>query len=224
MSAAWDLAGLGRRVEQLQHDGHRLLGICGAPGSGKSTLAAALAESLPASMAAGRGPDARPVVLSMDGFHLSNRQLERLGRRQRKGAPHTFDVEGFISLLQRLAVQKPETGPVYAPVFHREFEESIAAETAVEPGTPLVIVEGNYLLLDTPPWHRIRVLLPRIWFLRPEEGLRRDRLIQRHIDHGDSPERARARGLGSDEDNARLVATTAGRADLVIGPRGLPDP
>jgi pantothenate kinase len=181
-----------------------LLGICGAPGAGKSTLAHALVDAL--------GEAA--VYVGMDGFHLAQVELERLGRTQRKGAPDTFDAAGYVDLLRRLKERAPEV--VYAPQFRREIEEPIACAVPVPPETPLVITEGNYLLLPDPPWNRVRDLLDEVWFLAPDEDLRRQRLIDRHMAYGRSLEAARERTFGSDEANAQRVNVTAQSSDFVL--------
>ncbi|GGI73747.1 nucleoside/nucleotide kinase family protein [Saccharopolyspora subtropica] len=192
---AWALARSGQR---------RILGIAGAPGAGKGTVAERLLREL---------GDAA-VLVPMDGFHLANAQLRRLGRADRKGAPDTFDAAGYVALLRRIRAGGPET--VYAPEFHREVEESYAAAIAVEPGVPLVITEGNYLLLDEPPWSQVRELLDEAWFLAPDDDVRVQRLIARHVRYGRSPEEAAEWVYRSDERNAALVAPTRARADLVV--------
>ena len=182
----------------------RILGIAGAPGAGKSTVAAAIVRSL--------APDA--VLVPMDGFHLANSQLERLGMRGRKGAIDTFDAAGFVALLRRL--KAPDGDTVYAPEFHREIEEAIAGAIAVAPEVPLVVTEGNYLLSDEMPWSRLRSLIDETWFLDPGEEVRLQRLIARHVAFGKSPEAARAWALGSDQRNAEMIAATRASADLLI--------
>ena len=110
------LADLVTRARALMVPGERrILGLIGAPGAGKSTLCAALAGAL--------GDDA--AVVGMDGFHLANAELERLGRRQRKGAPDTFDADGYAALLERL--RQPVGQTIYAPIFNRDLEESIGS-------------------------------------------------------------------------------------------------
>ena len=184
--------------------GRRLLGITGAPGSGKSTLAAALADAL--------GERAR--VVGMDGFHLAQTELVRLGRQDRKGAPDTFDALGFVALLTRLRENLDEV--VYAPRFDRGLEEPIGGAVAIGQDVPLVIVEGNYLLVGDGAWGGVRPLLDRCWFLDPGEQSRRARLIARHRAYGRSPASAREYALGSDERNARLIAVWRSRADLIV--------
>lgn len=184
-----------------------LLGLTGSPGAGKSTYAAALVAALTAS--------GRPAVLvPMDGFHLHDAELDRLGRRDRKGAPDTFDVAGYVALLRRL--HEETTHPVYAPEFVREREESVAGAIAVLPEHVVVVTEGNYLLHGAVGWQHVRPLLDAVWFLRPTESLRLARLVARHESHGRSPADALAWATGSDQANADLVAATAARADRVI--------
>jgi pantothenate kinase len=149
----------------------------------------------------------------MDGFHLSQAELVRLGRRDRMGAPDTFDATGFAALLKRLHGDEPV---VYAPEFRREIEEPIAGAIAVARGTPLVVVEGNYLLLGEGDWALVRPLLDEAWYVETDEELRVQRLIQRHIQFGKTPEYARAWVERSDERNAALVATTAPTADVLV--------
>lgn len=200
-----DLDDLVRRAEALASaDGRRVLGIVGAPGAGKSTLAKVLVERL----------GSRACYVPMDGFHLANAELVRLGRRQRKGAPDTFDAAGYVALLRRL--RDPVESVVYAPTFRRDLEEPIAGAIAVPRKVPLVVTEGNYLLLDTPPWSLVRELLDEAWYLDLPESERHARLIRRHQDYGKSPDEARAWALGSDQANAELVAASRERADLVL--------
>ncbi|MBP2322029.1 pantothenate kinase [Kibdelosporangium banguiense] len=192
------------RARALATDKRGMLGICGAPGAGKSTLAARLVEAL--------GDEA--VYVGMDGFHLAQVELERLGRTERKGALDTFDGAGYVNLLRRLRDQTDEV--VYAPEFRREIEEPVACAVPVFQTTRLVVTEGNYLLVPDGPWGMVRDLLDEIWFLRPGEDERHRRLIARHEEFGRSPDEARDRALGSDERNATVINATAGRADLVL--------
>jgi pantothenate kinase len=182
----------------------RILGITGAPGAGKSTLAAKLVGAL----------DGRAVVVGMDGFHFANSELARLGRAERKGAPDTFDAAGYVALLRRLRAAGPDT--VYAPQFRREIEEPVGSAVPVPAEVPLVVTEGNYLLLDTAPWHEVRSLLDEVWFLRPNEEQRMRRLVARHQAYGRSLAAANERASGSDQRNAEAVAATAARADRII--------
>ena len=184
----------------------RILGVTGAPGAGKSTVAAHLVRAL--------GPELA-VLVPMDGFHLADVVLQGLGRRDRKGAHDTFDDAGYAALVGRLHAAEPEE-TVYAPEFRREIEEPIGSAIPVDPRVPLVVTEGNYLLLESGAWPRARALMDEVWYLTVEEEVRRSRLVSRHEAFGKSPEAARAWALGTDERNAELIATTAGRADAVL--------
>jgi pantothenate kinase len=197
------------RAEKLAAaGGRRILGITGAPGAGKSTVAETIAAHL--------GEAAR--LVPMDGFHLCQAELVRLGRRDRMGAPDTFDAAGYAALLRRL--RDPTEAVVYAPEFRREIEEPIAGAIAVPHDVPLVITEGNYLLL----WAQVRPLLDEAWYVETDEALRIERLIARHIEFGKSAEFAREWVLGSDQRNAQLIAPTREKADAVVRlrPRAAP--
>ncbi|MEU9233700.1 nucleoside/nucleotide kinase family protein [Streptomyces subrutilus] len=195
----------GRAAALAAGGGRRILGIAGPPGAGKSALAARLAEAL--------GPRTA-VVVPMDGFHLAQAELVRLGLADRKGAPETFDAAGYVSLLRRL--RGPERGTVYATAFDRSLEEPVAGSIPVAPAVPLVITEGNYLLHDAGEWASVRPLLDEAWYLAPDEDLRVRRLVDRHVRHGKDPAHARGWVARSDEPNARVVAAGRHRADLVL--------
>lgn len=198
------------RIAELLRDGRRkVLGLVGAPGAGKSTLALALQQAFPGIS----------QVVPMDGFHLANVELQRLGRAGRKGAPDTFDSAGYVALLARLRETAPQD-IVYAPEFRREIEEPIAGAIAVLPETRLVITEGNYLLLDDGGWQHVAPLLDDVWYVDIDDALRTDRLTRRHEQFGRSRQDAVDWVSGTDEPNARLVAATRSRARLVFGWNG----
>ncbi|MBM9618571.1 nucleoside/nucleotide kinase family protein [Streptomyces zhihengii] len=191
--------------------GRRILGVTGAPGAGKSTFAGHLVAALNAASPA--GPLA--VLVPMDGFHLAGRELERLGRAGRKGAPDTFDAAGYAALLTRLRAPEADT-TVWAPDFDRAVEEPVAGSLPVDPGVPLVVTEGNYLLHDGGHWARVRPLLDEVWYLEADPAVRVRRLVDRHVRFGKDRGDAERWVRGSDERNARLVARDRDRADLVI--------
>ena len=198
------------RARSLVRDGRRaILGIAGGPGAGKSTLAERLVRELN-----GTG---EPWVahVPMDGFHLADAELDRLGRRDRKGAPDTFDAAGYAALLRRLR-EDAYDDVVYAPGFERVLEQPVAGAIPVPPAARLVVTEGNYLLLDTGAWARVGPQLDEVWFCALDERERVRRLVARHEEFGKSHEEAVAWVRRSDEANAELVATTRERADLVV--------
>ena len=183
----------------------QIIGITGAPGTGKSTFASGLADAL------GRE---RSIVVPMDGFHLANKIIDGTALRDRKGAIDTFDVGGYVSLLQRL--RSRDEPMVYAPSYRRGLEEPIAASIAVPEDIDFVITEGNYLLSTEPSWRRIRSLVDEIWFVETPHQLRVDRLIARHVAFGMGEEAATAWATGPDETNARYVESTKQLADRHI--------
>lgn len=194
------------RLDALMRGGGRkILGIVGPPGGGKSTLAQALLDLL----------GGAAVAVPMDGYHLANVELARLGRASRKGAEDTFDSAGYVALLRRLRTQ-PAGEVVYAPEFRREIEEPIANAIPVFPDTPLVITEGNYLLLDHGHWRGVRALLDEVWFVDIDHEIRRERLIERHMRYGRSLSEARDWVANTDEPNAVRIEATKPRADVVF--------
>jgi len=191
------------RARQLVASGERrVLGLAGTPGAGKSTVSDALLTAL--------GSDA--VLVGMDGFHLANEELVRLGRRERKGAPDTFDVEGYIALLDRIRAGHA----VYAPRFDRDLEESIGSAVLVPADVPLVITEGNYLLHDAFGWDAVASRLDEVWFLDIEAHLRRERLVARRLSHDHPYDEAVAWVREVDERNAAVVERGRHRADLIV--------
>jgi pantothenate kinase len=201
---------LARDAIALAGDSSRaILGIAGCPGAGKSTFV----EELLVRIRAVVGDDWVAHV-PMDGFHLADAQLDRIGARNCKGAPETFDAAGYAHLLDR--VRRERDDPIYVPGFDRVLEQPLAAALVVLPSARLVVTEGNYLLLDDPQWERARRAMDAVWFVASEEATRVERLVARHIEFGKAPADARAWVATTDQRNSDLVAGTAGRADRVI--------
>ena len=205
VTASIPAAFLSRIDALLAGGGRRLLGLVGAPGAGKSTLAQALLEAYVGVA----------QIVPMDGYHLANVELARLGRAGRKGAPDTFDADGYVALLRRLRAQRDDE-IVYAPEFRREIEEPIAGAIAVLPSTRLVIAEGNYLLMDEGPWAQVAALLDDSWYVDIDPGLRQQRLVARHVQFGRSAGAAADWVQHTDEPNARRIEATRGRARVVF--------
>lgn len=189
-----------------------VIGVAGAPGAGKTTLVESLVSELNKGV-----PDPEHQQFAhvpMDGFHLSDQELTRLGLLGRKGAPETFDVHGYAATLHRL--RTPRAAVVYAPGFERTIEQPIAGVIPVCPSATTVLTEGNYLLLDRPEWQQVRDQCTEIWYCEQEDELRIQRLIQRHIHFGKTRADAEAWVHTVDEKNAQLIRSTRGKADLVV--------
>jgi pantothenate kinase len=194
------------RARALVSDGRRAVhGIAGAPGAGKTTLAEELVKAIGTPWA-GHVP--------MDGFHLADVELDRLGLRDRKGAPDTFDALGYAGLLRRL--REDEDDVIYAPGFERTLEQPIAGAIPVFGDTRLIVSEGNYLLIDEGRWAKVRPLMNEVWYvdLDAEERLRR--LVERHIRFGKDESAAVVWATGTDERNAMVIMATRDRADLIV--------
>ncbi|MGV0794438.1 nucleoside/nucleotide kinase family protein [Mycolicibacterium sp. XJ1819] len=191
-------------VEALLHREHRVvLGITGPLGAGKTSLAAAVAATVDGA-----------VQVPMDGFHLADVELARLGLLDRKGAIETFDAYGYLAVLQRIRAQPPHT--VYAPGFDRVIEQPVAGSIPVAPYARFVVTEGNYLLDDDEPWPSARELLDEVWFVDVDPEQRRRRLIARHVEFGKSPEAAQAWVRAVDDPNAARIERVRHKADLIL--------
>lgn len=195
-----DLADLIR--QRATGQGRFITALAGPPGAGKSTLAEAVVAAL------GRG--AR--VVPMDGFHLDNQVLDTRGLRSRKGCPESFDALGFVHLIRRLRAEDE----VVIPVFDRGLDLARAGGDVVGPGDKILIVEGNYLLLDAAPWNEARPLYDLTVALDVPEAELERRLIRRWLDHGHDAAAAEARALSNDIPNARRVLRDSVAAEIVI--------
>jgi pantothenate kinase len=191
---------LARAAELAAGPGRKILGITGPPGAGKSTLAELLVAEL--------GPH-RAALAPLDGFHIGDALLVEAGKRDRKGAPDTFDQAGYAAALARL---RQADHVVYLPKFERHREDSTAAAIAVPPDVPLIVTEGNYLLV----WPEVHDQLDQTWFLDVPTAERQERLVRRRIDLGADEALARYWAIGSDETNARTIAASRELADLVL--------
>jgi pantothenate kinase len=202
-----DAAVLARTIRDRAAKAERfMVAIAGAPASGKSTLSADLRAELER-----LGETA--VVVPMDGFHFDDAILNARGHRPRKGAPFTFDVRGFESLLKRIKAREPE---IAIAVFDRSMELSRAAADIVDEKARFVLVEGNYLLLNQPPWDRLRGLFDlSIYLSVPIEELER-RLVKRWLDHGFDMDYATNWIAGNDIHNIREVIANSSKADLTL--------
>ncbi|BBA97187.1 hypothetical protein RVR_2815 [Actinacidiphila reveromycinica] len=191
-----------------------LLGLAGPPAAGKSTLARRLVDGVNDRLGAETA-----AYVPLDGFHLSNAQLDRLGLRGRKGAPETFDVDGYLHLLRRLRAT-PRERPVYAPAFDRRLEEPVAAGLVVPVAARLVVTEGNYLADDQAGWCEVRDLLDGLWYVDTPRTLRERRLLDRHVSGGRSQEEAVAFIGDSERPNARRAESGRVHCSRVVAAEG----
>ena len=207
MTTLRSIAEVAAAVAALAADGRRtVVGIAGSPGAGKSTVAAELVGVLPGA-----------VLLPMDGFHLPQSRLVELGRRDRMGAPDTFDVDAYVATLAALRPAFGNSGVAVAvPGFDRAIEEPVPGAVTVTPEFPIVVTEGNYLLLGDGGWERVAPLLDAVFFVTVDRDIRLSRLIARHEEFGKSPADAAAWATGPDERNAVLVEASAPAATHTI--------
>ncbi|GAB3617719.1 nucleoside/nucleotide kinase family protein [Okibacterium endophyticum] len=203
----WSTAAIDRLRGVLEdaerRDRRFVLGLVGAPGVGKSTVSERILDTF---------GDAC-VIVAMDGFHYAASAIAGTERAARRGAPDTFDAEGFVHLLTRIRLRVE--GAVYAPTFDRRIEDPVNAATAIRRDTLLVVVEGNYLLGDG-VWSPVRELLDEVWFIQRANEDRIADLIARHRRNGKSEPEARAWATGSDERNSQVITQNAHRADLTL--------
>ena len=193
--AAALIAARGQHVERL------LVGIAGPPGAGKSTTARTLAARLGG------------VVVPMDGWHLPLADVQRVGRADRRGAPDTFDAAGFVAFVAELRTLETTCS---APDFSRVTHDPVPGAIEVAPEASPVFVEGNYLLLDEPPWSRLERLFDLTLYVDCDDVRRRSALVERHVAGGMSRVVAERFVAESDECNVALVRACRQRADLVV--------
>src|SRR5262245_24018986 len=203
-----DLPGLVAHLLRTQREARRLVAIAGAPGSGKSTFTERLCTTL------NEGAAGLSCVLAMDGFHFDDRVLESRGHRTRKGAPYTFDVGGFAAVLQRLKAN--DGAEVAVPIFDRSLEIARAAAAIIPASARVVLVEGNYLLLEDPDWIPLRRHFDLTVQLDVPRHLLAERLTSRWRGYALDEAVVRAKVEGNDLPNAELVVAHSGPADFIV--------
>jgi pantothenate kinase len=184
-----------------------VVAIAGPPGAGKSTVSATLCTAINE-----RDPGAA-VVVPMDGFHLDNAILDARDMRKRKGSPATFDCAGFEVMLKRLREGGED---IVIPLFDRKLDLARAGADIVRADQQILLVEGNYLLLDQTPWNRLESLFDMTVFLQVDRLELENRLVQRWLGFGYNVGSAQARALSNDMPNADLVLEHSRPADFIL--------
>jgi len=199
-------------LERLRQGATRwMAGIVGVPEAGKSTLAAALTEGVCQRLGAGAA-----AWVAMDGFHGTNAQLDARGVRARKGAPFTYDAEACVATLRALRCQQPAGAAVGVPVYSRELHEPMAGALQIAGTCRLVVVEGQYLLLEDPPWNAIPPLLDEAWYLDADREAALARVLARHLRGGNDRPHAQRRIDANDRLNAQRIEPTRRPADRIV--------
>lgn len=185
-----------------------IVAIAGPPGSGKSTLAEELCAIINRGCGAGTA-----AIVPMDGFHLDNATLDRMGLRHRKGAPATFDGEGFVSMMDAIRANRGDVG---VPEFDRSIDATVERGRKVSTSTRIILAEGNYLLLDTEPWSQLAKCIDYSILVNPGLKILEARLVSRWMAHGYDEEGARERAQSNDITNAKTVVSHSREPDLYI--------
>jgi pantothenate kinase len=185
-----------------------MLGIAGPPGGGKSTVTAALRDAIDAVAGAGTA-----AIVPMDGFHLHNDILDARGIRDRKGAPETFDAEGFVELLKRVRAGE---APLPVPIFAHNQDNPVPGGIVLTAANRIALVEGNYLYLKSGAWPGVPPLLDRKLFLAVDRDECRRRLVPRHIAAGKTEEHARRHVENVDLRNHDLIAADLDPASVIV--------
>ncbi|WP_020560724.1 nucleoside/nucleotide kinase family protein [Thiofilum flexile] len=193
-------------IRQRDTKQRQLIALAAPPAAGKSTLAHQLV------MALNQGQNECAKVIPMDGFHLDNRILTERGLLTRKGSPETFDALGFIHLIKRLKTEKE----VIIPVFDRERDLALAGAEVVQEQHKILIVEGNYLLLQREPWQQLHALWDLSVWIEAETALLERRLIERWLGYGLSEETAKSKALLNDLPNAYTIINESRPADYIL--------
>ncbi|MEX6507019.1 nucleoside/nucleotide kinase family protein [Jiella sp. M17.18] len=212
MTETTTLADLAEALRRHGDAGRIAVAIAGSPGSGKSTFAEALRDRV------SRASPGLAEILPMDGYHYDDMVLNARGHRPRKGAPHTFDVDGLTATLDRLLAD--DGRDVAVPVFDRSIEIARAGARIIGPGARIILVEGNYLLLDAPGWTELRRRFALTVMLNVPEAVLERRLTERWRGYGLTGEALTAKMEGNDLPNMRLVLRDSVPADFRVANDG----
>jgi pantothenate kinase len=185
-----------------------IVAIAGPPASGKTTLAQKLCDYINSKVSG-----SPCVILAMDGFHLDNTALDIMGIRHIKGAPQTFDAKTFVKFIDRI---RNDSDTVSIPSFDRKLDAVVLGDESIDPDHGIIIVEGNYLLLDESPWDQLTIMFDLSVMLTTEEKTLEKRLVSRWKKYGHSEEEAKVRAYSNDIPNAKYALTNSKRADITV--------
>lgn len=201
-----------RLIDQRIQTGRRtVVAIAGPPASGKSTLAEAVVQQL--NQQAIEAPAYQAALLPMDGYHLDNVTLDQRGLRARKGSVDTFAAAEFCAAVRAVA----ELGSAHdLPGFDRDSDSVVAGQIRVDPSTQIIVVEGNYLLLDRSPWRDLQAFYAATVFVCAPRTVLRERLMARWNHQNLLEQEAAAKVAINDLPNADVVLRERLAADLLI--------
>lgn len=193
---------------KLKASNRYMIAVAGPPASGKSTFAEKLCLLINQ-----QGTKIISEVIPMDGFHFDNATLDELQLRHRKGAENTFDSNGFIKMIEAL---HDSNEVISIPLFDRAKDETVPDAKTISPAVKILIIEGNYLLLNTKPWSKVHKMYDFTVLLKPDIGTIKKRLIDRWMNNGYNLEGARQRAFSNDVPNSETVISHSIDADLLI--------
>ncbi|KAE9585548.1 putative phosphoribulokinase/uridine kinase, P-loop containing nucleoside triphosphate hydrolase [Lupinus albus] len=200
-----------------------LVALAGPPGAGKSTLAnevASRVNKLWSEKASSTDTQIQPphvaIVIPMDGFHLYRSELDAMENPKeahaRRGAPWTFNPSRLLTCLKNLRTH----GSVYVPSFDHGVGDPVEEDIFVNLQHKIIIVEGNYLLLEDGIWKEISSLFDEKWFIDIDIDKAMQRVLKRHISTGKPPEIAKQRVENNDRLNAEDIMKSMKNADIII--------
>jgi pantothenate kinase len=185
-----------------------IVAIAGPPASGKTTLAQKLCDDINSKVSG-----SPCVIVPMDGFHLDNETLDQMGIRHVKGAPQTFDAKGFVELIQRI---RRDNNAVAIPEFNRKLDAVVLGDQSITLDHRIIVVEGNYLLLDESPWDQLKAMFDLSVMLASDDKTLEKRLISRWEKYGHSEIEAKVRASSNDIPNAKYALANSMQADITV--------
>lgn len=203
-----NLKTISHAICKLSAGKRHIIAIAGPPATGKSTLAENLCQYL------NDNSLRKAALLPMDGYHYDDVLLKKLGRYARKGAADTFDVAGLKHMLQRLRLNKEEN--IVTPLFDRDLEIARAGAQLIEQQSDIILVEGNYLLVDQQPWSDLGAFFDLTVFIDEPIEILKQRLRQRWIDQNFDEDGILRKLKEVDLPNGEFIRNNSRKADIVF--------